>query len=243
MFESFAKIIKQNLLAGLLLIIGIICIGIGFTQIEEENKELQNITEGIKKTTDTSSIPIPLETSKPQQTPIVEQYIFVDIQGAVTNPGVYKLLNPARVSDALTQAGDTSIKADTLWLAKNLNRAQLLNDGDKLYIPFKGEVKSMQIVIPTPTILNEQNQIGYIPASSAPKSESSTQKENTTAQPNSKISINNASHAELDSLDGIGQVRAQKIIDNRPYTTLDELVQKKVLYKSTFEKIKDDIEL
>jgi competence protein ComEA len=56
-----------------------------------------------------------------------------------------------------------------------------------------------------------------------------------------KININSASAQQLDTLPGIGTVRAQKIIDNRPYSTINDLVKKKVLGEGIFEKLKDQI--
>lgn len=55
------------------------------------------------------------------------------------------------------------------------------------------------------------------------------------------ININTASMGELDSLVGVGTITAQKIIDNRPYQNISELVSKKVLGKATFDKIKDKL--
>jgi len=59
----------------------------------------------------------------------------------------------------------------------------------------------------------------------------------------SLISINFGSESELDTLPGIGPVTAKKIIDNRPYQTLDELVAKKAVGAALFEKIKDQLSL
>ena len=56
-----------------------------------------------------------------------------------------------------------------------------------------------------------------------------------------KININTAGSAELDTLPGIGPVTAQKIIEGRPYQTIEELVSRKILGKSTFEKIKNQL--
>jgi len=56
-----------------------------------------------------------------------------------------------------------------------------------------------------------------------------------------KININTASASELDQLPDIGPVRAEKIISGRPYTRVEELLSKKVVGESTFEKIKDKI--
>lgn len=57
------------------------------------------------------------------------------------------------------------------------------------------------------------------------------------------ISVNTASQSELESLPGIGPVTAQKIIANRPYQTLDELVAKKAVGQALFGKIKDTLSL
>jgi competence protein ComEA len=59
----------------------------------------------------------------------------------------------------------------------------------------------------------------------------------------SLISVNSGTEAELDSLPGIGPVTAQKIIANRPYQTLEELVAKKAVGTALFEKIKDQLSL
>jgi DNA uptake protein ComE-like DNA-binding protein len=55
------------------------------------------------------------------------------------------------------------------------------------------------------------------------------------------IDINTASAEELQSLKGIGDVYAKKIIDNRPYKGKDELVSKNVIPQATYNKIKGQI--
>lgn len=55
------------------------------------------------------------------------------------------------------------------------------------------------------------------------------------------ININSASSSELDSLPGIGPITAQKIIDNRPYSSIEDLKSKKIVGQSVFDKIKDKI--
>ena len=55
------------------------------------------------------------------------------------------------------------------------------------------------------------------------------------------LDINSASADELKAVKGIGEADAKKIVENRPYKTKDELVQKKVVPKATYDRIKDQI--
>ncbi len=57
------------------------------------------------------------------------------------------------------------------------------------------------------------------------------------------IHINSASLESLNSLAGVGDVTARKIIDERPYKLLSDLATKKVIGKALFDKIKDQIAL
>jgi len=75
----------------------------------------------------------------------------------------------------------------------------------------------------------------YIPRTGEQPVLSSTVHTNTA---DVSVNINTASASELDALSGIGPVTAQKIIDNRPYKSVEELVEKKVVSQSVFEKNK-----
>lgn len=142
-----------------------------------------------------------------------ETVIKADIAGAVLKPGLYELKGDPRVQDLLLVAGGLSAAADRAWVEKNLNLAQKLNDGAKIYIP------------PSSSSLGSPSQISQISPSS----------------PTSPVvSINSATAAELDALPvfGLGPSTAQKIVDNRPYQSIDDLLTKKVVSKSLLEKLK-----
>lgn len=55
------------------------------------------------------------------------------------------------------------------------------------------------------------------------------------------IDINTASAEELQTLKGVGDVHAKKIIENRPYKGKDELVSKNVIPQATYNKIKGQV--
>ncbi|WP_019230238.1 helix-hairpin-helix domain-containing protein [Sedimentibacter sp. B4] len=61
--------------------------------------------------------------------------IYVDIDGAVNNPGVYEFTEGDRVIDAIDKAGGLKDTAYT----KNINKARKLVDGEKIYIFDEGE--------------------------------------------------------------------------------------------------------
>ncbi len=58
----------------------------------------------------------------------------------------------------------------------------------------------------------------------------------------SKININTATIDDLKSLPGIGEVKAKRIIENRPYRTLRDLLRVPGIGRKTLEKIKDMID-
>jgi competence protein ComEA len=56
-----------------------------------------------------------------------------------------------------------------------------------------------------------------------------------------KINLNTASKEELDALPGIGPVKAQAIIDGRPYKKPEDIMKVKGIKEGVYEKIKDRI--
>jgi len=142
--------------------------------------------------------------------------IFVDIQGAVEKPDIYQLPSESRVNDVLILAGGLSAEADRSWVAMNINLAQKLIDGAKIYIPEQSDV---------PRNPPAGGKVGQVSGASL----------------TDKININIASQSQLETLTGIGPAYAQKIIDGRPYQLIEDLLKVSGIGSKTLEKIKDKI--
>ena len=105
--------------------------------------------------------------------------------------------------------------------------ARIVSDQEKIYIPSIWEV-SNGFFIENPQTINQVSSLISNQQSAINKS---------------LININSSTLEELDSLPGVGKVTAQKIIDNRPFKALEELINQKIITKSVFEKIKNLIEI
>ena len=139
--------------------------------------------------------------------------ISIDVSGAVKTPGVYQLNAESRIEDAIRMAGGFSESANQEYISKYLNLAQKLSDGSKVYVPVIGE--------------------------NPPAGGGSGAIVGNSTQ--SKVNVNSSSQVEIETLPGIGPVTASKIISGRPYQVVEDLLNKKVVSKSVFEKIKDQI--
>ena len=150
---------------------------------------------------------------------IDEEEIIVHITGAVNNPGIVKTKEGARIADIIELAGGELESADT----SEINLAYKVQDGEKIYIPTKGENKENLIYITT--------EAGNNPISKS--------------DDNKKVNINTASQEELDTLQGIGPSTATKIIEyrekNGKFKTIEEIKNVTGIGDSKFEAIKENI--
>jgi competence protein ComEA len=147
--------------------------------------------------------------------------IMVDISGAVERPGIVKTKNDSRIQDVLISAGGLSAKADRIYISKNINLAQRVFDGMKLYFPIEGE------------ILGQSGGVVKLTAGNNVVSASGAVTESERL-----INLNSATAQELDRLPGVGPVTAGKIVAGRPYQNISDLINRKIVGKGLFEKIK-----
>lgn len=155
---------------------------------------------------------------------IANNDLKVEVSGEVKNPAVYSLPVNSRVDDAIAKAGGLTNDANLEWIEKNINKAAKLLDGQKIYIPSLDEQTDVL------SASNSWQGSGQnISASGA----------NTSG--NLMININSASQSQLEELWGIGPVTAQKIIEQRPYSEIGELLSKKIVKQNVYDAIKDQI--
>ncbi|HEM3582129.1 TPA: helix-hairpin-helix domain-containing protein [Streptococcus suis] len=139
--------------------------------------------------------------------------LVVDVKGAVAKPGLYTLEADARVNDAVEAAGGLTSQADP----KSINLAQKLSDEAVVYVASKDE----NISVVTSTT-----------ASSAISPEGNE----------SKVSLNTATEADLQTISGIGAKRAADIIAYREanggFKSVDDLNNVSGIGDKTMESIR-----
>lgn len=149
------------------------------------------------------------------------ELIFIDIKGAVIYPNIYEMTSGQRLYDVVEKAGGFTEHADQ----NQVNLAQRLQDEMVIYIPMKGED------VPEHLALSPVNSAG-----------TGNEAEGEETQ---KININTADAAGLTTLNGIGEKKAQTIIDYReeqgPFMSVEDIKNVSGIGDKSFENLKDSI--
>jgi len=166
--------------------------------------------------------------------------IKIDIKGAVKNPGVYELDANTRVSDAINISGGLTQEADT----SIINLSKTLKDEMVIIIYTKQEIKEMKKGTTTVKYIEKECICPKLENDACIES-TINNKDETTNENSSKISLNKATIKELTTLSGIGESKANAIIEYRDknggFKTIEELKNVSGIGNSTYEKIKDNI--
>ena len=168
-----------------------------------------------------------------------EKTVRVYVCGAVRSPDVYELPASSRMTDAVDAAGGFEKDAAKEYL----NLAAILSDGQKVYIPTNAEIEEalaagadlygaeVNITTNSPGIKSVGN-------------------DNAAEQPEGKnasglVNINQADKSTLMTLPGIGESKADKIIDYRQnnggFSSIEDIMLVGGIKEGLFNKVKDKI--
>ena len=143
------------------------------------------------------------------------EVLYVYICGEVINPGVYEMNCQERVCTLIQRAGGLTEHADL----KAVNQAQLLEDGQMVYIPSAEEARGLLADV--------------------------TEGSSGSGQTEGKINLNSASREQLMTLPGIGEGKAGNIISYREehgkFQSIEDLMKVDGIKEGTYEKLKDRI--
>lgn len=146
------------------------------------------------------------------EAPTAPQFVVIHVSGAVAKPAVYTLPAGSRAHTAVEAAGGALATANL----SAINLARVLTDGEQLHIAAMGETAA-----PTGAT--------GAPAASGQAS-------------GGTVNINAASQAELETLPGIGPVKAQAIIAHRtqhgPFARIEDIQNVTGIGEKTFESLK-----
>ena len=144
--------------------------------------------------------------------------IKIHITGEVKNEGIVELEEGARIYDAIKIAGDVTEFADS----SKVNLEYVLSDGQKVYIPSKNEeIEEYASLDAGENVLEESEAIG------------------------GKININVADSSALQTINGVGESLAGKIIAyrelNGKFKSIEDLKNVSGIGEKKFEDIKDKV--
>lgn len=154
-----------------------------------------------------------------------EEMIIVHIAGEVKKPGIVKTKEGARIADIIEEAGGLTEKANII----NINLAYIIEDGQKIIIPSKEQ----KVEIEQEGYIQTENGVGII------------NEEQGSSNKNQLVNINKATKEELQTLQGIGESTADKIItyrkENGNFKQIEDIKNVPGIGDAKYENIKDKI--
>ena len=196
---------------------GIFCVGCGARSneilLESQEDTASDIVEETDQEEGVMTGEVPSATPEPQE-------IFVDVCGAVNQPGVYEMDPDSRVFQAIEAAGGMTEEASGI----SVNQAQPLSDGQQVYVPTVQEAEEGSFVPAVPETTGTGESMGT---------------------EDGIVNLNTADAETLKTLSGIGDSKAQAILAYREehggFSSIEEIMQVPGIKESTFSMIKDKI--
>lgn len=138
-----------------------------------------------------------------------KNFLYVEITGQVTSPGVYQITKSLMVIELIQLAGGLTEFADLETVHKDIPLSSNLEDRQKIYIPALPLYKSGSRSVGGSDIFEN----------------------------GSKVNINTATSEQLDALPDVGPATANKIISSRPYKTIEDLKNVEGIGEKTYNNL------
>lgn len=165
-----------------------------------------------------------LEADEEEENEAASTLIMVHVFGAVQKPGLYELIEGSRIEDALKLAQP---RPEAL-IDKYLNRAKILEDEEAIFVPTAEDIENSENLDAIPVITGGFNPLDQEGGPSG-----------------GQININKASSTELQTLPGIGAVKAEAIVqyreDQGKFKAIEDITNVTGIGAATLENIKDQI--
>lgn len=160
----------------------------------------------------------------------VEENIKVELKGAVVNPGVYELPLGSRVIDLINMGGGLLSDSNTRYI----NLSMKLKDEMVVIVYSNQDIEASREESIITKYIKEECDCQIVTNDSCINNNNSN-----------LININSAGVEELTSLTGIGESRAQSIIDYRDtnglFNSIEDIMNVSGIGESAFNKFKDYI--
>jgi len=220
-------------------LLGVLSLGLGISLVGHRSAAPADPALTSSQTVDTSSqlathttnrVAASSKSSRANKGPM-----YVDVKGAVNHPGVYEVSERMRVADVIALAKGLRPKADRV----QLNLAEKVTDQQVIYVPVKGEKP--------PVISRHDSPATATTKAATPNSTNQSTAGSTSSQTANEdpINLNTANVTELQKLAGVGQKKAEKIIEYREthdgFKSVDDLKQVSGIGDKTLAKFRNQL--
>ena len=173
---------------------------------------------------------------------------YVEIKGAVNSPGVFKVTSDNIINDVINMAGGLKNNAYTknINLSKNVSKEMVVYVYTNYeYSLLNAKEETYECNCPKQDISVCTDKGASIITSDEDKTEEHFNSDSKSETKNNKVNINTSTKEVLTSLSGIGDAKAQNIIDYRNenglFKSIEDLKNVTGISEKLFEQIKDFI--
>ena len=215
---------KKQIVLGILIFLSLVVLGLSAYIIYSLNNEEENLNIALEDS------PVKIENTEEE----TNESIYVEVKGAVQNPGVYAMNEQDLINDAINLAGGFLDNAYT----DNINLSKKVTDELVIFVYTEKEYQNNTYSNTTSSNNDYQidnalkNKVSIITSDST----------NSDTGTSSLININLASITELMTLPGIGETKANNIIayreENGFFKAIEEIKNVSGIGDATFDQFK-----